>query len=72
MGKFINAKFNSLCKQTGTKIKKGDHIYYVSGRGSFCLTSTVYQDQKSQGQTAAHVQANEEAYFDDFCSKNNI
>jgi hypothetical protein len=72
MGKFITAKFNSNCKQTGNKIKKGDHIYYVSGRGSFHFESEIYKEHRQVNIIADHIQANEDAYFDDFCSENNI
>lgn len=72
MGKFITAKFNSNCKQTGNKIKKGDHIYYVPGRGSFHLESEIYKEHREVNIIADHIQANEDAYFDDFCSENNI
>jgi hypothetical protein len=70
MGKFMNAKFNSECKQTGEKIKKGDSIYYVPGRGSFCKNSQAYQDHRENHSTAEHVRANEEAYFDNFYHRN--
>ena len=68
----MHAKFDSKCGQTGNQIKKGDHIYYVPGRAAFCSESKVYQDQKEQEQTAAHVQANEDAFFDNFSLRNNI
>jgi hypothetical protein len=72
MGKFMSSKFDSKCSQTGNSIKKGDHIYYVSGRGAFCEQSKVYQEQKEADQTADYVQANEDAYFDNFALRNNI
>lgn len=72
MGKFMTSKFASVCNQTGKQIQKGDHIYYVPGRGAFCEESKAYQDQRENGQTAAHVKANEEAYFDDFVAKNKL
>jgi hypothetical protein len=72
MGKFISAKFNSKCIQTGKEIKKGDHIYYFPGRGAFSSDSDVYKDHRGNQATADHVQAQEDAYFDNFCSRNNI
>lgn len=71
MSKYIKAKFDSKCAQTGASIKRGDEIYYIPGRGSFCSISAVYQDKKANPE-AAHVQAQEEAYFDNFCQTNNI
>jgi len=72
MGKFITAKFDSKCAQTGEQIKKKQHIYYVPGRGAFCENSKAYQDQREVKSTLDHVQANEEAYFDNFSRNNNI
>jgi hypothetical protein len=72
MGKFMHAKFDSKCAQTSMKIKKGDHIYYHPGFGAYAENSKVYQEHKGNNSIADHIQANEEAYFDNFCSKNNI
>ena len=72
MGKFMDAKFNSVCGQTGKSIKKGDSVYYIPGRGAFHDSSAIYQDNRENSETAGHVKAQEEAYFDNFCQKNNI
>ncbi len=71
MSKYMQAKFDSKCAQTGASIKRGADIYYVPGRGSFCESSAVYKEHRANND-AAHVQAQEEAYFDNFCQKNNI
>ena len=74
MGKFMNAKFDSDCMQTGKRIKKNDHVYYVPGRGAFHRDSDIYMEHRKVNTSPEgdHVQANEEAYFDNFCRKNNI
>jgi hypothetical protein len=72
MGKFMEAKFAGTCKQTGASIQKGDHIFYIPGRGSFHKDSTVYKDNKENSDTKHYIQAQEEAYFDNFALKNNI
>jgi hypothetical protein len=70
MGRFITAKFTSTCAQSGAKIKKGDPIYF-DGK-AFGENSKIYKDRKQAGETFAHVMANENAYFDNFCLQNNI
>jgi hypothetical protein len=70
MGRFITARFKSACAETGKIIKKGENIYF-DGK-AYGENSTVYKDRKQAGQTFAHIMANENAYFDNFCTKNNI
>ena len=70
MGKFIQSKFASTCKETGTKIKKGDPIYYDGL--PYCSTSNKYKENKELEHLAGYIQAQENAYFDNFCLKNNI
>jgi hypothetical protein len=70
MGKFITAKFQSVCAESGQTIKQGDQIYF-DGK-AYGQESKRYKDRKQAGQTFAHVMANENAYFDNFCLKNNI
>jgi hypothetical protein len=70
MGRFITAKFQSACAESGAKIKKGDLIYF-DGK-AYGEKSTVYKEKNQVDQTFAHVMANENAYFDNFCLQNNI
>jgi hypothetical protein len=70
MGRFITARFKSACAETGKTIQHGEPIYY-DGK-AYCQESKIYKDRKDAGQTFAHITANENAYFDNFCSQNNI
>lgn len=68
MNRIITAKFSSSCAETGNKIKKGDTILYNPDlKKAYCKTSQLFQDPAS-----GTIQANEEAYFDNFCMNNNI
>ena len=64
------SKFQSACAEAGTVIKKGDPIYF-DGK-AYGEKSTVYKENKENAEISAHIQANENAYFDNFCLKNNI
>ena len=70
MGRFITAKFTSVCAGTGKTINKGETIYF-DGK-AYGIDSKAYKDRKEANQTFAHITANENAYFDNFCTKNNI
>jgi hypothetical protein len=65
--KKITAKFNSKCSQSGLPIKKGESIWYDPS------TKKVYKDGKlpeNSDPAGAHVQANEEAFFDNWYARN--
>lgn len=70
MGRFITARYKSACAETGKTINKGETIYF-DGK-AYSEGSKAYKDRKEANQTFAHIQANENAYFDSFCLKNNI
>ena len=70
MEKFIKAKYNGKCAETGRTIYKYELIYF-DGR-SYCQESTKYKESKEAMETLGHVEANENAYFDNFCLSNNI
>jgi len=70
MGKFITARFKSACAETGKTIKAGENIYF-DGK-AYSSESKTYKDRIEAGQIFAHITANENAYFDNFCLKNNI
>jgi len=62
----ITAKFSSKCHSTGQTIKKGETIWYDPS------TKKVYKEgnQPEINQDAIHVQANEDAYFDNWYARN--
>lgn len=68
--KAITAKFNSKCAATGQAIKKGENIIYDQ------TTKRAYKlgnEPKNQYSDDANiVQAQEDAYFDNFCQNNGI
>jgi hypothetical protein len=70
MGRFITARFKSKCAETSQTINKGESIYF-DGK-AYCVDSKPYKDRKEANQTFAHIKANEDAYFDNFCYQNNI
>lgn len=70
MGRFITAKFNSKCADTKQVIKKGDRIYYDGGR-AYCKDAKYYKIA-DVSLDSSYVRDQEEAYFDNFCYRNNI
>jgi Holliday junction resolvasome RuvABC DNA-binding subunit len=72
----INAKFNSTCYETGCRIKKGERCVYdpatkrVYGIGTETAIAVINGTDRDPA--AGMIQANEEAYFDNFCQSNNI
>lgn len=71
--KFITAKFNSRCAETGKAIKKGDSMLYdYSARKCYSRDSETFKKANTIDAAAGMIQANEEAEFDNFCYNNNI
>lgn len=71
--KLIHAKFNSKCAETGRIIKQGDVILYdYSTKKCYCEHSQTFVDYNKEDSAAGMIQANEDAYFDNFCYNNNI
>ena len=71
--KNITAKFNSQCAETGAKIKKGDQMYYdYASKKCYAMDSNKAKSQAIDTDTANIVQAQEDAYFDNFCQRNGI
>ena len=64
------SKFASACAETGAKIKKGDSIYF-DGK-AYSSYSNKFKELKELDQLAAYIQSEQNAYFDNFCLKNNI
>jgi len=76
--KLINARFRSKCPETGRTICRGDATYYdVINKVAYHPSADIVRIFESR-QVAADlnteriVQAQEEAYFDNFCQQNNI
>jgi hypothetical protein len=66
--KKIIAKFNSKCALTNKPIKKGEQMYYdYSTRKCYCIDQVNIDDNLSD-----LIEAQENAYFDNFCINNNI
>ena len=70
MGKFITSRFKSACADTGKTIQAGETIYF-DGK-AYSIDSKTYKDSKEAGQIFAHITANENAIFENFCRENNI
>lgn len=70
MGKFITARFKSACAETGQTINKGDRIYFDGN--AYGKNSNVYKNNDKIDEAFYVVQAQENAYFDNFCYRNNI
>lgn len=69
----LTAKFNSKCAETGKAIKKGEPIAYDRvNKKAYCKDSNAFKNQKDSNDTAAHVQAQENAYFDNWAQQNGI
>ena len=64
------SKFASTCKETSAKIKKGEAIYFDGH--AYSSSSNKYKELKELDQLAGYIQDQENAYFDNFCLKNNI
>jgi hypothetical protein len=70
---FINAKFKSKCAETGATISKGENCLYDIAYGKvYCTFSRKYLVQKEADGTSSFMEAQENAYFDNFCLANNI
>ena len=72
--KTINAKYNSVCAETSCKIKKGERMVYdYSTRKCYAIGSSkaiaFINDKDDAGDM---IEAEQEAYFDNFCQNNNI
>lgn len=67
------AKFNSVCAETGQRIKKGETMFYdKTNQKCYSLNSNKAKNESECISTAQTIEAQENAYFDDFCMRNNI
>jgi hypothetical protein len=65
MEKIITAKFSSRCAETGSQIKKGEKMIFDTN------TKKCYSIEVDRN-TVDMIQANEDAFFDNFCQLNNL
>ncbi len=73
MSKFMVARFGGKCLETGKNLHAGDEIYYDSNlKKAFCNTSMRFAKEIEGQNEANYVQAQEDAFFDNFCINNNI
>lgn len=76
--KKITAKFNSKCADSGKPIKKGDAMYYdyATKKCYHMESNTVFMlgttHEEARTDLSNYIQAQEDAYFDNFCQNNNI
>jgi hypothetical protein len=77
--KMINAKFRSKCAETGKTIYKGDICFYdYQYKQVFHPSADIIKIRQSQANereadsTRQTIEAQENAYFDNFCQQNNI
>lgn len=70
---FTTAKFNSRCSETGTPIRKGQPMLYDNmSRKCYSVNSIMAKNERERISTSQMVEAEQEAYFDNFCQQNNI
>lgn len=73
MKKFISARFKSKCKETGKTIFTGEiMLYNFSTKECFSFDSKTAKQERENRLTAQYIEANENAFFDNFCQRNNI
>jgi hypothetical protein len=82
--RLINAKFKSVCNETGCTIKKGERcVYDPITKKCYAIGSnkavafinnkeTTNEDERDTNGMRSMIQANEDAYFDNFCYRENI
>ncbi len=73
MEKFMKSKFKGVCAETGKTIKKGDSILFDTvTRKVYSVSSKRYKDAAECKSTSGFIEAQENAYFDNFCWRNKI
>ena len=69
----ITAKFHSYCAETNKLIRKGHEMYFDRvERKCYILASNKVKRYLENQSLSNHIQAQENAYFDNFCSYNKI
>jgi hypothetical protein len=70
---FIIAKFSSNCVETGTTTAKGENCLYDRvTKKIYCRYSKKFQAEQETENTSSLIEAQENAYFDNFCQTNDI
>ena len=70
---FINAKFKSKCAETGQAIEKDENcLYDWVNKKVYCRSSKKFLAEQETENTGSYIEAQENAYFDNFCQANNI
>ena len=70
---FINAKFKSKCAETGATIAKGEYCLYDRvNKKVYCRSSKIFQAEQETEKASSFIEAQENAYFDNFCQTNDI
>ncbi len=70
---FTTAKFNSVCSETGVKIRKGETMLYDKvTRKCYSINSLKAKNERENISTGQMIEANETTFFDNFCVSNNI
>jgi len=71
--KFITAKFKSKCAETGKPIAKGENCLYDNvNKKVYSVSSSKYLQEQETANISSFIEAQENAYFDNFCQTNNI
>lgn len=67
--KLITSKYGGICHKTGAKINKGEFMYYdYRERKVYC--KKYIEDLNEAYSTKQFIEAQENAYFDNFISLN--
>ena len=70
---FINAKFTSKCAETGATIAKGKNCLYDRvTKKVYSRSSKKFLAEQKVENTSSFIEAQENAYYDNFCQTNNI
>jgi hypothetical protein len=70
---FINTKFKSKSAETSAPIAKGENCLYDRvNKKVYCRSSRKIQAEQETEKTSSFIEAQENAYFDNFCQTNNI
>ena len=71
--KKLIAKFDGYCAETNKHFRKGHEMYFdLTERKCYHVASNKVQNFLADQSLGNHIQAQENAYFDNFCSSNNI
>jgi hypothetical protein len=68
--KEIEARFKTTCSKCKEVSTKGSMIYWMKGSPVYC--KACYEIMNETTNEASYIQAQEDAYFDNFCHNNNI